>query len=83
VGRHRAACMSGSAILSPPLTDLVDRCLVGENFLPNEMRRGIHFGLGLTPYTDFHVDLTTSLVDVWGVMSEEEVELHGSGQCAG
>lgn len=30
---------------------------LNENFLPNEMRLGVHFGLGLTPYTDFHLDL--------------------------
>ena len=28
-----------------------------EDFLPNEMRSGVHLGLGLTPYTKFHIDL--------------------------
>lgn len=34
------------------------------NFLPNEMLRGPHFGLGLTPFTEFHVDLTSPKLDL-------------------
>jgi hypothetical protein len=30
----------------------------GENYLPNEMVKGMHFGLGLTPFTAFHLDFT-------------------------
>lgn len=38
---------------------------VRENFLPNEMRLGVHFGLGLTPYTQFHLDLVCPRVSVF------------------
>jgi hypothetical protein len=31
----------------------------GINFLPNEMVSGAHFGLGLTPFTEFHIDLVS------------------------
>jgi hypothetical protein len=37
----------------------------GGNFLPNEMRFGVHFGLGLTPYTEFHLDLACLPVSVF------------------
>jgi hypothetical protein len=36
-----------------------------DNFMPNEMRRGLHIGLGLTPYTDFHIDIACSDVQVY------------------
>ena len=35
-----------------------------ENFLPNELLKGVHFGLGLTPYTDYHIDLACSALDI-------------------
>jgi len=36
----------------------------GDKFLPNEMRRGVHFGLGLTPFTELHLDLACDNVAV-------------------
>jgi len=36
-----------------------------ENFMPNEMALGMHFGFGLTPYTEFHLDLVCPYVSVF------------------
>jgi hypothetical protein len=41
-----------------------DTFFLPQNFLPNEMRRGVHFGLGLTPFTEFHLDLTCPTITV-------------------
>lgn len=41
------------------------RFFLRENFLPNEMRAGVHIGLGLTPYTDFHLDLVCPSIAIF------------------
>ena len=40
------------------------------NFLPNEMRQGVHFGLGLTPFTRFHIDLVCDQILVTAETNE-------------
>ena len=41
--------------------------LPNDNFLPNEMIEGIHLGLGLTPFTEFHIDLVCPYIEVYTV----------------
>ncbi len=41
------------------------------NFLPNELRRGVHFGFGLTPFTPFHVDLSCVSVAVYATRGKD------------
>ncbi|MDN3025975.1 hypothetical protein [Streptomyces sp. S.PB5] len=38
--------------------------LVSDNFFPNERHPGVHLGLGLGTFTQFHIDLMTTAIDV-------------------
>lgn len=50
-------------------SDLIHR---RDNFMPNEMRRGLHIGLGLTPFTEFHIDVATRDVRILAVSAGSE-----------
>jgi len=52
-----------------------DGFFLDENFLPNEMQLGVHFGLGLTPYTKFHLDIACSAVSAISDMGNEQVKV--------
>jgi hypothetical protein len=51
---------------------LNDGFLFQGNFLPNEMRAGVHFGLGLTPFTEFHLDFVCSSLSLVVETNEDQ-----------
>jgi len=53
-----------------------------DNFLPNEMKLGVHFGLGLTPFTEFHLDLACTSIAVYAESGNQQKELFRTGALA-